>query len=96
MKRLYPPLPQDDDKREFAPGVFVEAAYGFSASCPPRRDNIITKGTRGTVTGLPMIRDDQPFSPKRMVPVKWADGRCGEVGDRLLVLLVPVKSTHAR
>lgn len=32
------------------------------------------------------MRDDVPFEPKRMICVRWDDGREGEVVDRLLTL----------
>ena len=92
-RRLQPPPPQDEDERVFARGAIVEAAWGFSATCPPRGNNIVSKGARGIVMGPAVVRDDKPFMPKRMVPVEWANGQSGEVGDRLLVLLTP-RVTH--
>jgi hypothetical protein len=84
--RLPPPQHAHDDRREFAHGSNVEAAYEFSLGCPPG-PGIIAKGTRGTVTSAPVVRDDLVFGTNRMVPVRWDNGIAGEVSDRLLILL---------
>jgi hypothetical protein len=94
VTRQLPRPPQDHDSREFLRGSTVFAAYGFSASCPPRRNNVVNKGARGTVAGPTVERVDPIFrGTMRLVPVKWADGRSCEVSDGLLILLAP-RVTH--
>ncbi len=83
MKWLVPPLPQDPDERSFVKGDRVRAHYGFFFGCPPG-PNGIKKGAEGTVTGEAVVRDDRPFEPKRMIPVRWNSGEVGEVVDSLL------------
>ena len=82
-----PPLPQDEDLRTFAKGDRVRAHWSFSHGCPSHDRSwgpTITKGSKGTVTADPAVRDDPPFEPKRMVPVRWDTGVIGEVVDSLL------------
>ncbi len=86
-RRIPPPPPQDDDRRVFAVGQRVSAERTFYPGCPPG-GKAVKFGAKGTVAAKPVMRDDPPFDPKRMIGVRWDDGRTGEVVDRLLTLEV--------
>lgn len=75
----------DRSKTRFAPGARVRAVFRFHVGCPPGKE-VVKRGTLGTVTAEANLCDDAFSGPIRMIPVRWDDGREGEVRDVLLEL----------